>query len=1185
MKKILTLVFLAVSVASSFAQSNALKFDGSTVTTSADMVLTQYPGMADSSARTIEMWIKRGSFSTAQGIFCEMGQGSGPGGRFTVKVQNNHFRIESGGATNFLEGTTSLLSGQWYHVAVTLDPNMTGSDRLKMYVNGNLETQGNFYCNTDLSNSVMMSIGCRSNGVGAFNGAIDEFRVWNTALTQAQIQANMNAELCTLPVGLTSYFKFNEGVAGGTNTGITTTLDEVNTTNTNTLVNMSLTGTLSNFVTGTINSNTDLTVVNVTSCSAYTWTENSQTYATSGQYDVVLTNMAGCDSTIRLNLTIPVIDNTVTDNMNGTLTANMVGASYQWLDCNNGNAQIAGANGQTFLAPSTGNYSVELTNAGCKDTSLCINVNIVPTYVNPGMDFDGVDDYIQTQHVGITGNGARTVEAWIKIPVSNTTAQHTVIDWGSTTNGMRFTTNILANKLRLEVAGNGVTGSTLLNDDTWHFVAVTYNPSDNDTVRLYVDGVQEIAARLTVGVNTGTTTKVRIGSRIDMANFFYGSIDEVRIWNVARSAAEIGSMMNTSICTANPNLVLYYSFNEGTPFADNTSITNLKDYAALTNNAVPMTVAMNGSTSNFVVGPILPDGMDLTFTMAEACNSYTWALNSQTYMTSGRYSHTLTNGNMCDSVVVLDLTINTPTTGVHVQSACNSYTWIDNVTYTSSNNTATYTYVGGAANGCDSIVTLNLTINTPSSGIDVQNACGPFVWIDNNTYTTSNFTATHTIVGGSVYGCDSVVTLNLTIGSSTTGTDVQTACGSFTWIDNNTYYSSTNTPVYTIVGGNAAGCDSIVSLDLTIIPTATGTDVQSACVSYTWIDNNTYTSSNNTAIYTIVNGASNGCDSIVTLNLTIIPAATGTDVQSACVSYTWIDNNTYTSSNNTAVYTIANGAANGCDSIVTLNLTILNPSYGTDVQTACGSFTWIDNNTYTASNNTAMHTITNGAVNGCDSIVTLNLTILSPAVGTDVQTACDTYTWIDNNTYTSSNNTATYTIVGGAQNGCDSTVTLNLTINSSPVVQIVDNGDGSLTADVAGLNYQWYDCTNSQEINGENNMIFIPSTNGEYALIANDGTCADTSDCIIIDDLGIEMNSFGLIEVYPNPFNESIIVFIPELIEGTITITDLRGMIILKSTIDSNNMKLDLNSQPEGVYLVSVHSDKQTKVFRIVKGS
>jgi gliding motility-associated-like protein len=83
-------------------------------------------------------------------------------------------------------------------------------------------------------------------------------------------------------------------------------------------------------------------------------------------------------------------------------------------------------------------------------------------------------------------------------------------------------------------------------------------------------------------------------------------------------------------------------------------------------------------------------------------------------------------------------------------------------------------------------------------------------------YTSSTNTPTFTIVGGSANGCDSIVTLDLTINSFVTGTDVKEACGSYTWIDGVDYTSSTNTPTFTIVGGSANGCDSIVTLDLTI---------------------------------------------------------------------------------------------------------------------------------------------------------------------------------------------------------------------------------------------------------------------------------------------------------------------------------------------------------------------------------
>ena len=80
---------------------------------------------------------------------------------------------------------------------------------------------------------------------------------------------------------------------------------------------------------------------------------------------------------------------------------------------------------------------------------------------------------------------------------------------------------------------------------------------------------------------------------------------------------------------------------------------------------------------------------------------------------------------------------------------------------------------------------------------------------------------------------------------------------------------------------------------------STGIDVQVACDSYTWINGLTYFSSNNVATDTLVNYLGN--DSIVILNLTINNSSTGTDIQTACDSYTWINGNTYTSSNSTAI--------------------------------------------------------------------------------------------------------------------------------------------------------------------------------------------------------------------------------------------------------------------------------------------
>lgn len=243
-------------------------------------------------------------------------------------------------------------------------------------------------------------------------------------------------------------------------------------------------------------------------------------------------------------------------------------------------------------------------------------------------------------------------------------------------------------------------------------------------------------------------------------------------------------------------------------------------------------------------------------------------------------------------------------------------------------------------------------------------------------------------------GCANADTMTLSNLPTSSGVDIVSACESFTWIDGITYTSSNSSAQWTLT--NSVGCDSLVTLDLTINTATTGTDIVAACNSYTWIDGNNYTSSNNTAQWTITN--SQGCDSIVTLDLTINTSSSGTDVITSCDSYTWINGATYTTSNNSAQVVLTNSV--GCDSLVTLDLTILNSTTGTDVITACDSYTWIDGNTYTSSNNSAQWMLTNAQ--GCDSVVTLDLTInaaTANVTSNDPELIADpgatSYQWLD----------------------------------------------------------------------------------------------------------------------------------------------------------------------------------------------
>ena len=567
-----------------------------------------------------------------------------------------------------------------------------------------------------------------------------------------------------------------------------------------------------------------------------------------------------------------------------------------------------------------------------------------------------------------------------------------------------------------------------------------------------------------------------------------------------------------------------------------------------------------------------------------ACNSYLWTDGNTYTANNNTAKDTIVGGafNGCDSIVTLNLTILNSATGTDVQTACNSYLWTDGNTYTSNNITVKDTLVGAAANGCDSIVTLNLTIFNTITSTDTRTECSPFVWIDGNTYTTNNTTAKDTIVGGSFNGCDSIVTLNLTILNSTTGTDVQTACNSYLWTDGNTYTANNTTAKDTIVGGAFNGCDSIVTLNLTILNNATGTDVQTACNSYLWADGNTYTANNTTAKDTLIGAAANGCDSIVTLNLTILNSATGTDVQTACNSYLWTDGNTYTSNNTTAKDTIIGGSVNGCDSIVTLNLTILNSAIGTDVQTACNSFLWIDGNTYTANNTTAKDTIVGGAANGCDSIVTLNLTIFNGNVtGTDTRTECSPFVWIDGNTYTTNNTTAKDTLVAGAANGCDSIVTLNLTITT--VDTSVTQAGTNLSANELVATYQWLDCDNNYAvIPGETFRTYYVLADGNYAVEVTYYGCVDTSSCYNVIVSSVAENTVNNnITIYPNPVKDQLTITTKNEKITSIKIINVTGKTIKVFT--ENITTINVADLPKGLYLLQIQTEKGMSVKRFIK--
>ena len=253
---------------------------------------------------------------------------------------------------------------------------------------------------------------------------------------------------------------------------------------------------------------------------------------------------------------------------------------------------------------------------------------------------------------------------------------------------------------------------------------------------------------------------------------------------------------------------------------------------------------------NFTLTPsCIPTSGD---TSAVACDLFTWYDTPLTI--SGDYTHTMTNVAGCDSIVTLHLTINNSANIDTTAVACDSFVW-HGTTYTTSGD---YPLSLSTEAGCDSIVTLHLTINHATTSDTTAVACDSFVW-HGTTYTTSGDYLYQTT---NVAGCDSTVTLHLTVNNSSTGDTTAVACDMFTWYD--TPYTVSGD--YTHVLTNAVGCDSTVTLHLTINNSVVATpETYDECNLFVW-HGVTYTASG-TYLDTLTTAA--GCDSICQLNLTI----------------------------------------------------------------------------------------------------------------------------------------------------------------------------------------------------------------------------------------------------------------------------------------------------------------------------
>jgi|GEM_PF-3796897 len=180
-----------------------------------------------------------------------------------------------------------------------------------------------------------------------------------------------------------------------------------------------------------------------------------------------------------------------------------------------------------------------------------------------GLALDGTNDQVTVpHHAGYNlGTGDFTLEGWIKLSSTQPNVNPVIVAKRSTaSNG--FMLRATSSGTKLEFSANGSTSLsstfTTIFDNNCHHFAVTRSAS---TLSFYIDGTLKGTASISASINSSTSA-LNFGADAVSGNYAKGNINEIRFWNVAKSASQISSAKNYSYTAPTTNLIGCWNFKE-----------------------------------------------------------------------------------------------------------------------------------------------------------------------------------------------------------------------------------------------------------------------------------------------------------------------------------------------------------------------------------------------------------------------------------------------------------------------------------------------------------------------------------------------------------------------------------------------------------------------------------------------
>ncbi len=220
-------------------------------------------------------------------------------------------------------------------------------------------------------------------------------------------------------------------------------------------------------------------------------------------------------------------------------------------------------------------------------------------------NFDGINDYIQVNSdssFNLTSSTISTIELWVKLN-GNHPSFHGLVAKGGAEPFYQLA--IKNNRFAVEIATSSMYFLTEvnqdLNDGKWHHLACSFNRSTPNYIKLYVDGeLKQTASTTILSSSLSNNVKLVIGTERTKSIFFKGSIDEIRIWDIERSQAQLQNNLNTLIPSNTVGLSGLFRFEDGNANANNSTLNDTISFSgSRSGKARIFNAALSGNISNF----------------------------------------------------------------------------------------------------------------------------------------------------------------------------------------------------------------------------------------------------------------------------------------------------------------------------------------------------------------------------------------------------------------------------------------------------------------------------------------------------------------------------------------------------------------------------------------------------------